>query len=277
MNAITQAIVNNSTLEITRIKITDATKTSFLMSLECKVENTGPISATMTPMTLSMSGNAGCFGTLTLPEIKTSSSGTTITVTEQRIEIVDMDAFVAFNKSIICDDSLTLHLTHGTTTIKALFLTTKTTYQKSVHLKGMSGPITTMLSTTSTATSPPFTTSPSPTSPSPTSSPHTFTNTMRALNPSPLEIDLGTLHQELRNARGETIATQKGRVYFGRGETTYVMRGEVTGVEVGEGEVRVLGVGVEEDNWNNLTMVHSNTATTVTEEFVALCKAGGKA
>lgn len=70
---------------------------------------------------------------------------------------------------------------------------------------------------------------------------------MRALNPSPLEIDLGTLHQELRNARGEKIATQKGKVYFGLGETTYVMQGEVTGVDVGEGEVRVLGVGVEEE------------------------------
>jgi len=263
MNAITQAIVNNSTLEITSIKITDATKTSFLMSLVCQVANTGPIGATMTPMTLSMSGNAGCFGTLNLPEIKTSSAGTTITVVEQRIEIVDMDAFVAFNKSIMNDSSLTLHLTNGSSTIKALFLSAKITYAKDVHLTGMSGPLTTMLSTTMLSTTI-----------SPTG---TFTNTMQVQNPSPLEIDLGTLKQELRNAKGEKIAVQRGKLYLGRGETRYVMQGEVTGVEVGEGQVRVLGVAVEEDNWNNLTMVHSDTATTVTEEFRALCKAGGKA
>ncbi|TVY38328.1 hypothetical protein LSUB1_G005140, partial [Lachnellula subtilissima] len=182
MNAITQAIVNNSTLEITSIKITDATKTSFIMSLVCKVANTGPISATMTPMTLSMSGNAGCFGTLNLPEIKTSSAGTTITVDEQRIEIVDTDAFVAFNKSIMSDSSLTLHLTNGSSTIKALFLSSKITYAKDVLLTGMSGPLTTMLSTTISPAG-------------------TFTNTMQVQNPSPLEIDLGTLKQELRNAK----------------------------------------------------------------------------
>ncbi|TVY23960.1 hypothetical protein LHYA1_G008049, partial [Lachnellula hyalina] len=200
MNAITQAIVNNSTLEITSIKITDATKTSFLMSLVCQVANTGPIGATMTPMTLSMSGNAGCFGTLNLPEIKTSSAGTTITVAEQRIEIVDMDAFVAFNKSIMNDSSLTLHLTNGSSTIKALFLSAKITYAKDVHLTGMSGPLTTMLSTTISPAG-------------------TFTNTMQVQNPSPLEIDLGTLKQELRNAKGERIAVQRGKLYLGRGET----------------------------------------------------------
>jgi hypothetical protein len=69
------------------------------MSMESKIANTGPIGATITPMTLDMCGTAGCFGRLNLPEIKTSSSGTTVTVTDQKIEIVDMDAFIAFNKS----------------------------------------------------------------------------------------------------------------------------------------------------------------------------------
>jgi hypothetical protein len=100
---------------------------------------------------------------------------------------------------------------------------------------------------------------------------------MLAINPSPLEIDLGTLRQEIRNSKGEKIAEQKGKVYFGMGETSYVMSGTTTGTEVGEGEVRVVGLGVEEDNWNNFTLVHSDTATTLTEEFVALCKASRKA
>jgi len=69
------------------------------MSMESIAANTGPIGATITPMTLDMCGTAGCFGRLNLPEIKTSSSGTTVTVRDQTIEIVNMDAFIAFNKS----------------------------------------------------------------------------------------------------------------------------------------------------------------------------------
>lgn len=69
------------------------------MSMESKVGNTGPMGVTMSPMTVDLCGDAGCFGKLNLPEIKTKASGTTISVTDQKIEIVDMDAFIAFNKA----------------------------------------------------------------------------------------------------------------------------------------------------------------------------------
>jgi len=154
------------------------------------------------------------------------------------------------------DDELILKLENGTPSIKTWGLSTKINYSKEVILKGMSGPKTTMVKTEVSRTG--------------------FTNTMLAINPSPLEIDLGTLQQEIRNSKGEKLAEQKGKVYFGRGETSYVMSGTTTGVPVGEGEARVLGLGVEEDNWNNFTMVHFNTATTLMEEFVALCGASGQ-
>lgn len=75
---------------------------SFLMSMEAKTANTGPIAVTMSPMTVDMCGPAGIFGRLDLPEIRTSPSGTIITVTDQQIQIVDMKAFLAFNKSSMC-------------------------------------------------------------------------------------------------------------------------------------------------------------------------------
>jgi hypothetical protein len=69
------------------------------MSIETKVENTGPVGATIAPMTVDMRGPGGVYGRLSLPEIKTKSSGTTLTITDELVKITNMDAFVAFNKS----------------------------------------------------------------------------------------------------------------------------------------------------------------------------------
>lgn len=57
------------------------------------------MNVTISAMTIDMCGDAGFFGRVDLPIIKATSSGTTIIVTDQRIQIVDMEAFIAFNKS----------------------------------------------------------------------------------------------------------------------------------------------------------------------------------
>ena len=97
-----------------------------------------------------------------------------------------------------------------------------------------------------------------------------YRNTMRAVNPSPLEIDLGTVKYEIRNSKGAKIAEQSGKIYFVRGENTYEVMGSTMGVPV-EGEARLIGLGVEEDNWNNETIPLLDTPVTMTDEFVALC------
>lgn len=97
-----------------------------------------------------------------------------------------------------------------------------------------------------------------------------FINTLVAQNPSPLEIDLGTLKQELRNANGEKLGEQKGKVYLMNGETTYTMTGTTTGVQA-EGEVSLVGMGVEEDNWHNLTLTSWAMPVTPPQEFLGLC------
>jgi len=226
------------------------------MSMEAKTSNTGPIAVTMSPMTVDMRGPAGTFGRLDLPEIRTSPSGTIITVTDQKIQIVDMEAFLAFNKSITVDDEVILRLENGHTTIYKRFMVNATiVYNKNVTLKGMSGPKTMIKKTELDGRG--------------------FRNTIVAINPSPLEIDLGTVKHEIRNIKGEKIAEQKGKVYLTRGESTYFMIGETTGAAA-EGDITVAGIGVEEDAWPNETIVAFNVPLKLTDELLALCNTNEK-
>jgi hypothetical protein len=223
------------------------------MSIDSMVANTGPVSATMAAMELDMAGPGGVFGRLQLPEVITKSSGTEVKITEQEIKVTNMDAFVAFNHAIMNDESLILKLENGKTTIKAFIMKANITYAKDVHLKGMNGPKTIISKTEVSADG------------------KSFTNTLVATNPSPLEIDLGTAKQEIRNGKGEVIAEQKGKVYLKTGETTYTMSGTTTGVPA-DGEVKIVAMGVEEENWNNLTLTSFSMPVTPPQEFLALCK-----
>ena len=224
------------------------------MSMDSWVANTGPTSSTMSPMDLDMAGPGGVFGRVHLPEIINKSSGTKVQVIDQQIKIINMEAFKAFVKSLIQDEALVLRLENGHATIKAMFIKSNIVYAKDVQLKGMNGPKTVMVKTEGDGKS--------------------FKNMMRTTNPSPVEMDIGTLKQEILNGKGEKIAEQKGKLYLMRGETEFVLSGTVTGVAA-EGEPRLVGTGVEEDNWNNLTITYFNAATTLTDEFAALCKASG--
>lgn len=250
MNAITQFIVNQSTLELVYIKITNATKESFLMSMEAKVAKTGPVGVIMSPMTVDMCGPAGIFGRLNLPEIKTDPSGTTISVTDQKIQIVNMDNFLAFNKAITVDDDVILSLENGHTTLQKSLFSASIVYKKDVALKGMSGPKTIIEKTEPNGKE--------------------FKNTVVSFNTSPLEIDLGTVKHEIRNSKGEKIAEQRGKVYLARGKSTYVMTGVTSGMTT-EKDARLVGVGVEEEDvWPNQAILSFNVPLTLTDEFLAM-------
>ena len=155
----------------------------------------------------------------------------------------------------MADEELILRLENGHATIKSWPFTASITYQKNVFLKGMKGPKTVMTQTVPEGSG--------------------FKNTMTCFNLSPLEIDLGTVRHEIRNSKGVKIAEQKGKVYLTRGESVYTMTGTTTGVAA-EGDATLVGVGVEEDNWNNQTIVSFNAPVTLTDEFVALCNGSGK-
>jgi hypothetical protein len=222
------------------------------MSMESLVANTGPFGATMSAMTVDMVGSAGTFGHLNLPGIKTSSSGTAVKVDSQRIKIVNMEAYKAFVKSIMLDEELILRLDNGHARIKSWGMSANIVYQKEVKLKGMRGPKTIMVKTEVEGGG------------------KRFKNTMKAINPSSLELDLGTLRYEFQNEDGVKIAEQKGKVYLMRGESAVFMEGTTAGVAP-KGKTRIVSLDVEEDNWHNETIPFFNTEVELTEEFVALC------
>jgi len=252
MDAIVQAILNLSKLEVSLIKIRDATPTSFVMSIESRVTHTGPISATQASMTVDMIGPKGVFGRLNLPEVKTKSSGTDVKIDDQLIQIVDQEAYQAFVKSIQLDEKLTLRLDNGQGTIKALGMKSKIVYKKNVELLGMNGPKAEILKTFKTADG--------------------FKNTLKIFNPSPLEIDIGDSSFEFIDEAGNIIAEEHGGLDIPRGDSYHEVVGAVTG-KAPSGAVRLVGKDVTKDSWLKTTIKYFDTPITLTSEMTEMTKA----
>ncbi|KAF2395557.1 hypothetical protein EJ06DRAFT_560635 [Trichodelitschia bisporula] len=254
MDSIVQYILNQSKLEVTLIKITNAGPNSFTMTIESRVTNTGPIGATQSPMTVDMIGPKGVFGRLNLPEVKTSSKGAQVNIPDQHIDIVDMDAYMAFVSSIQLDEKLTLRLDNGQGTITALFgKKSQVVYRKEVQMLGMNGPRTEIVSTEVTGEK-------------------SFKNKLRITNPSPLEIDLGETTFEYVGKDGKVLARQFATLYIPRGESVHDVTGEV--VEKGDiAEVRLKGVDVKVESWIKKSIAYFDAPIKLTPELEGLFKA----
>ncbi|CZS93932.1 uncharacterized protein RCO7_08082 [Rhynchosporium graminicola] len=248
MNAITQYIVNNSKLELSLIKITEATPDTFLMSIESRVTNTGATSSSISAMELDLVGPEGAFGRVNLPVIKTNSAGVDVNIASQTIKITDKTAFKAFVTAVLRNEDLVLQLKNGKGTVKAMLgLSAKIDYNKDCALKGMNGPKTSILKTEVLGG-------------------QRYRSTMRVINPSPLELDLGTIKQEIRNLDGSVIAVQQGKMYLLRGESEYVVEGMVVGKALGK-DVKLVATGVEENNWHNETITAFDEPIVLTDEL----------
>ncbi|KAM3541426.1 hypothetical protein BM221_002076 [Beauveria bassiana] len=229
MNAITQSILNNSKLEIDFIKITNATESSFLISLKGKTTKIGVAKATVSAMTVDMVGPRGAFGRLNVPEIKMGSFGAAdITIVEQEIAIINMEAFKAFVASIMHDDQLVMRLENGQVTVKSMGMTSNIVYNKVLNLRGLKSLETTLLKVEADDGG--------------------VKSTFSVVNPSQFEVDLGTVIYEVRDKDGNRIGEQKGATYVSRGESSLALHGSVEG-DVSSGETRFVGVDVEEENW----------------------------
>ncbi|KAK0129507.1 hypothetical protein ONS96_000073 [Cadophora gregata f. sp. sojae] len=221
------------------------------MEIESRVTNTGPVSSTISPMTVDLVGPSGAFGKLDLPVIKTSSSGTDVNIPAQLIKITDKAAFKAFVHAILRDENLLLQLKNGKGTVKAMMgMSAQIDYNKNCPLKGMHGPKTTISKTEVEDGG--------------------YRNTLIVVNPSPLELDLGTIKQEVRNKDGSVIALQQGKAYLLRGESSYVVEGKVVGKAAGE-EAVIVATGVAEDNWHNETITAFEEPVILPKELVSLC------
>src|ERR1700761_821149 len=223
------------------------------MAIESKTTHTGPLPATLAPMTVDMVGPKGVFAKLDLPEVKTTSKGALVNVPDQHIKIIDMDAYLAFSKSIQLDEKLTMHLDNGQGTIKALGMKSKIVYKKPVHMLGMDGPQTQIMKTEILSDS-------------------TFKNTMKIINPSPVEIDMGQVNFAFKNGAGEILATQTANLFIVRGETIYQATGEVK-AKGNVDKVSMVGLDTDSDSWIKHTLTYFNVPVILTPVLEELLKA----
>ncbi|CZS99727.1 uncharacterized protein RAG0_08036 [Rhynchosporium agropyri] len=228
------------------------------MSIESRVTNTGATSSSISAMELDLVGPEGAFGRVNLPVIKTNSAGVDVNIASQTIKITDKTAFKAFVTAVLRNEDLVLQLKNGKGTVKAMLgLSAKIDYNKDCALKGMNGPKTSIVKTEVLGG-------------------QRYRSTMRVINPSPLELDLGTIKQEIRNLDGSVIAVQQGKMYLLRGESEYVVEGMVVGKAVGK-DVKLVATGVEEDNWHNETITAFDEPIVLTNELLNICNNGGEA
>lgn len=245
MNSIVQGILNKSKLEIDHIKITNATKkyvlrfcltclnadciiSSFLMSLKGKATKIGVATATISAMTVDLVGPSGAFGRLQVPDIKMGSLGADISILNQEIRIIDMNAFTSFVRAVMQDDNLLLRLENGQTTVKSMGMKSSIVYKKEIHLKGLKLLQATLLKAEQDG--------------------NDVESIFSLANPSQFEIDLGTVIYEVQNGDGRRIGEQKGSTHVKRGNSSLTLTGAVCGA-ISKGKTKFVGVGVEEDNW----------------------------
>ncbi|KAI8634066.1 hypothetical protein F5Y19DRAFT_411886 [Xylariaceae sp. FL1651] len=241
-------ILRYSKLNISLLRISSVTETSFHVSLEGRVTGTGPASATITPMTLDLCGPSGCFGKITLPAITTQAYGADVIVNNQPVDIIDKAALQAFIQPVIQNKCAVLSMRNGNTTIRALGVGPRDIcYEKELELPGMEGPVvkvhaaTVVRNPSQLSLSPPvasiltnkttvINTSPGPSgtsSPELPGSDNNISIVFHVENPSPLEISFGTCSFEIQDGEGRVLAELKGRLDIRRNHFEATFQGTV--------------------------------------------------
>lgn len=210
--------------------------------------------ATISAMTIDLAGPAGRYGKLEIPQIKITPTETKIKIKDQKISIIDMQAFHGLTKALIRDDQTTLSLENGNATVKVLGMTFPIKFNKNVDVAGMKGPKTEFID----------------------ASENGDTVVAKISNPSPLEMDLGTAVFECRNGDGRALAQQKGKIFITQGESKHEVSMKVT---VGDdmenaGDISKLwmvGIDVEgegvEKSWMRQGIKNYNVELPVTTEL----------
>lgn len=201
-------------------------------------------------MKVDMIGSKGVFGVVQLPEIKTNPSGTKVHITPQKIDIVDQEAFQAFVKSIQLDEKTVLHLDNGKGKIKALFMTANINYKKDVEILGMNGPKMEVIKT----------------EPGPDGA---FKNTLKVINPSPLEITVPPNTFHYIDEEGTVVAEQHGELAITRGDSYHEVTGKVLAKNA-KGKVRLVGIDVEKETWMKKVIKYFDSVITITPELRAI-------
>lgn len=221
------------------------------MSLVNRVTNTGPTSATLAPMVVDLCYGGEAWGKLQLPEIVTASGGADIICAEQEVKITNQKSFRGFVKALMLDEELVLVLDNGdchiTSKIMGFTMKSNVVYRKELVIRGMSGPKVSLVETAGGK------------------------NTLKVINPSPLEIDHGVSLFDIVQGEDNVVAKLKGQLNIVRGNFDSTLNITFTGKKVEPGtKVRLVGKGTEDDSWRNDTLQYINEEFVVNEQFAAL-------
>ncbi|CCG80915.1 Predicted protein [Taphrina deformans PYCC 5710] len=156
---VAQLLVDASNLTISSIDITECEEATFTMSMRSRITNTGPLAAHIDAMTVSMfaelpssytdpsqTSTLGAFAAVRLPALSIDPKGTDCIVTGQHITIKNAAQFDTFNRNLINQSELPVHIS-GSSTIRVMGLSCAVRYNKTVLLKGMEGLQITVLQT----------------------------------------------------------------------------------------------------------------------------------
>lgn len=217
-----------------------------------RVTNTGPTSATLSPMLVDLCFGGQAWGKLQLPEVVTASGGADIICAEQEVKIINQDAFRAFVKALMLDDELVLTLDNGdcqiTSKIMGFSMKSNVVYKKDLTITGMRGPKLSLVDTSGGK------------------------NTLKVVNPSPLEINHGVSKFDIvEAASGDVVAQLQGQLTIVRGTFDSTLDITFQGRKVAAGtKLRLVGKGTEHQSWMNDTLQYINEEFTATEQFASL-------
>ncbi|KAI1639339.1 hypothetical protein F4809DRAFT_657245 [Biscogniauxia mediterranea] len=236
LRSVIDAILNNSELELTLIRISNVTdegreiQSSLTVSIEARVTNTGPARATLSPMTVSLCGPGGaCFGQVALPGIKTSPAGAALAVGGQHVRIASVPALLAFVRPVVRDAAAVLALRGGRATVRALGAGPRDIcYEKDVPLPGMRGPdvrVRSFAFALAASSSSSSAGGGSTSNNNNNSNSNSVVLVLHVSNPSPMEISFGTCGFEIVDGSGGgggdeeevVFAELKGRLDMRRG------------------------------------------------------------
>lgn len=215
------------------------TLSTYIMSTECVVSGTGPISSTIKPMDVDLHFEGRCYGRLTLPEMTTKSGGANVAVVDQLVRITDMTTYQAFVHSVITSDQTDFRMENGLCRIRALMLNFSCIYGMTIPFKGMGGPRMTVVDVQREGQG------------------EDITLLVRFLNPSPIEIDHGMSHFKIMHGFEEEdpVAEMQGDMHIIRGEFTIPFTGKLRRpLPKGATILRISGAGVEGGSWCDETI-----------------------
>eukprot|EP00158_Paraphelidium_tribonemae_P008097 Partr_v1_DN28473_c1_g1_i1_m41846 putative Protein of unknown function (DUF3712) len=136
MPQIAQSFMDGSQITFNAITISDPLEEKFTASIQGRISQAGPVSASTHPMELTISHEGHEIGAMVMPAIDLKFGAADLDVSSE-FKIIDKEAFTAFSRKLMTDKEFTWHIV-GKTDLTAFGLTLKAlNFDKSITLAGM--------------------------------------------------------------------------------------------------------------------------------------------